>query len=166
MVDESNTEVENTSRKSKKEKSDGSSAGYYDFPTTGGTLQDLVSYRNMNAQIGEIFRLCYIFGNEELEHMTPMDLPLPDDAKMLQDLISFLNLNAQLGEVFRACFRMGHVEHSEEARDAKKIKFYLDAELARIEKYDADATTGLKHAKQMIQRINAEIIRLGKYIQR
>jgi hypothetical protein len=149
--------------RTKKEKSDGSSAGYYDFPEDAAFMQDLVSYRNMNAQIGEIFRLCYIYGNEELELMTPVSLPLPEDATMLQDLISFCNMNAQLGEVFRACFRMGHVEHSEEMRDAKKIKFYLDAELVRLQKYDTKNVTAIRNVNQMIERISAEINRLEKY---
>lgn len=150
-------------RITKKEKSDGSSAGYYDFPAGASMLQDLISYRNMNAQIGEVFRLCYIFGNDELNVITPMQLPLPEDAKMLQDLISFLNLNAQLGEVFRACFRMGHVEHSEEERDAKKIKFYLDAEYRRLTKYDEKNGVGIDHVSAMIGRIDAEIARLEKF---
>lgn len=42
--------------------SDGSSADYYVLPAGAGQLQDLISYRNMNAQIGEIFRACYRYG--------------------------------------------------------------------------------------------------------
>ena len=59
---------------------------------------------------------------------------LPEGAKELQDLISHLNLNAQIGEIFRACYRYGRVAHSEMIRDAKKIKFYAEAEIARLEK--------------------------------
>lgn len=43
-------------------KSDGSSASYYELPNNSRELQDLISYRNMNAQIGEIFRECYRYG--------------------------------------------------------------------------------------------------------
>lgn len=59
---------------------------------------------------------------------------LPPGATQLQDLISFKNMNAQVGEIFRACFRMGQVHHSPSLRDAKKILFYAQAEVDRLEK--------------------------------
>ena len=59
---------------------------------------------------------------------------LPEGAKELQDLISHRNMNAQIGEVFRSCYRYGIASHSDELRDAKKIKFYIDAEIKRLEK--------------------------------
>lgn len=58
---------------------------------------------------------------------------LPKNAAELQDLISHKNMNAQIGEIFRACYRYGEVEHSEMLRDAKKIKFYAEAEIKRLE---------------------------------
>lgn len=57
---------------------------------------------------------------------------LPDGAAELQDLISYKNMNAQIGEIFRACYRMGEASHSDELRDARKIKFYIDAEIKRL----------------------------------
>lgn len=42
--------------------SDGSTASYYELPRGAKELQDLISHRNMNAQIGEIFRACYRMG--------------------------------------------------------------------------------------------------------
>ena len=45
-----------------KERSNGSTAGYYQLPAGAAQLQDLISHRNMNAQIGEIFRACYRYG--------------------------------------------------------------------------------------------------------
>jgi len=57
---------------------------------------------------------------------------LPAGAKELQDLISYKNMNAQIGEIFRACMRYGESSHSDELRDAKKIKFYIDAEIRRL----------------------------------
>jgi len=57
---------------------------------------------------------------------------LPEYATELQHLISFKNMNAQIGEIFRACFRYGQVEHSDSLRDAKKIKFYIEAEIERL----------------------------------
>ena len=57
---------------------------------------------------------------------------LPDGAHELQDLISHKNMNSQIGEIFRACYRMGEASHSDELRDAKKIRFYIDAEIERL----------------------------------
>lgn len=39
--------------------SDGSTASYYELPEGAKELQDLISYRNLNAQDGEIFRAIY-----------------------------------------------------------------------------------------------------------
>lgn len=61
---------------------------------------------------------------------------LPKGAKELQDLISHKNMNAQIGEIFRACYRYGEVAHSKMLRDAKKMKFYAEAEIARLEKIE------------------------------
>jgi hypothetical protein len=57
---------------------------------------------------------------------------LPPGASELQDLISHRNMNAQIGEIFRASYRYGQTSHSDELRDARKIKFYIDAEIARL----------------------------------
>jgi len=46
----------------KTESSDGSTADYYQLPDGATELQHLISARNMNAQIGEIFRSCYRYG--------------------------------------------------------------------------------------------------------
>ena len=40
-------------------KSDGTTAAYYELPVGATQLQDLISYRNLNAQDGEIFRAIY-----------------------------------------------------------------------------------------------------------
>ena len=63
---------------------------------------------------------------------------LPEGATQLQDLISYRDMNAQLGEIFRATYRYGIASHSDRLRDAKKIRFYIDAEIARLEKYGVD----------------------------
>ena len=47
-------------------KSDGSTAKYYGRPAGASELQHLISHKNMNAQIGEIFRACYRYG--EVQH--------------------------------------------------------------------------------------------------
>jgi hypothetical protein len=51
-----------TDRTSDKTVSDGSTASYYELPDGVTELQDLISAKNMNAQIGEIFRECYRYG--------------------------------------------------------------------------------------------------------
>jgi hypothetical protein len=45
-----------------KQQSDGSTASYYELPEGATELQELISAKNMNAQIGEIFRACYRYG--------------------------------------------------------------------------------------------------------
>lgn len=42
--------------------SDGSTASYYELPEGATQLQDLISHRDLNAQMGEIFRACYRYG--------------------------------------------------------------------------------------------------------
>lgn len=49
-----------------KEVSNGATAGYYVLPEGAKELQDLISYKNMNAQVGEMFRACYRLG--EVSH--------------------------------------------------------------------------------------------------
>jgi len=46
--------------------SDGSTASYYELPAGASELQHLISYKDMNAQVGEIFRACYRYG--EVSH--------------------------------------------------------------------------------------------------
>lgn len=58
---------------------------------------------------------------------------LPEGARELQDLISHRDMNAQMGEIFRACYRYGQASHSDKLRDAKKIRFYIEAEIARLQ---------------------------------
>lgn len=57
---------------------------------------------------------------------------LPRNAEQLQDLISHRDMNAQIGEIFRECYRYGKSEHSNRLRGAKKIKFYAEAEIKRL----------------------------------
>ena len=58
---------------------------------------------------------------------------LPEGAKELQDLISYKDMNAQMGEIFRGTYRYGQASHSDRLRDAKKIRFYIEAEIKRLE---------------------------------
>jgi PhoPQ-activated pathogenicity-related protein len=136
-----------------KEKSDGSTAGYYDLPLNTICVEDLIAYRNMNYGLGLIFKMIVEYEG---------DTYWPTDATMLQDVISYYDMNAQLGEIFRAIFRFGHVQHSEELRDAKKIKFYLNAELSRLRKYDPTDKGKIKDVVLMLELIEKEILRLSE----
>jgi hypothetical protein len=60
---------------------------------------------------------------------------LPPEAKEVQDLISFKNMNAQVGESFRSLYRYGESSHSDRLRDARKVVFYMQAEIERLLKY-------------------------------
>lgn len=61
---------------------------------------------------------------------------LPALAEELQDLISYRNMNSQIGEIFRSCYRYGLSSHSSRLRDARKIRFYIEAEIERLENYE------------------------------
>ena len=76
-------------------------------------------------------------GKTKSDGSTASYYELPPEPTELQHLISYKNMNAQMGEIFRACYRYGEVEHSEKLRDAKKIRFYIDAEIERLEKYES-----------------------------
>lgn len=71
---------------------------------------------------------------EHSNGLTASYYALPEGSKELQDLISYRNMNAQIGEIFRSCYRYGLSSHSDELRDARKILFYAQAEIARLEK--------------------------------
>lgn len=78
---------------------------------------------------------------------------LPAGATELQDLISSRNMNAQDGEIFRAIYRKGRASHSDELRDAKKVLFYAQAEVARLERLKAGSA--LAEAFGQVNTINA-----------
>jgi len=63
---------------------------------------------------------------------------LPKNSTELQDLISAKNMNAQIGEIFRECYRYGQASHSDELRGIKKILFYANAELKRLQNVDTE----------------------------
>lgn len=65
---------------------------------------------------------------------------LPEGCTELQDLISHRDMNAQVGEIFRSCYRYGQASHSDQLRDAKKIRFYIEAEIKRLQKLSTQAS--------------------------
>ena len=74
-------------------------------------------------------------GKQTSDGSTASYYELPEGATELQHLISYRDMNAQMGEIFRACYRYGQVSHSPKIRDIKKIIFYAQAELERLEEY-------------------------------
>jgi hypothetical protein len=54
-----------TGSKRDKVSSDGGHGEYYELPEGATTLSDLIEYRNMNYQIGNIFKACYRLGAKE-----------------------------------------------------------------------------------------------------
>jgi len=80
---------------------------------------------------------------------------LPPGATELQHLISHRNMNAQIGEIFRACYRYGEASHSDQLRDAKKILFYAQAEVARLEGGAQKTLHGIQHIKERIRTLSS-----------
>lgn len=76
-------------------------------------------------------------GTEASDGSTASYYELPSGATELQHLISHKDMNSQIGEIFRACYRYGQASHSDKLRDAKKIQFYINAEIERLEKLNA-----------------------------
>ena len=86
---------------------------------------NLRKWRNAQRKVAEVLSVS--------DGSTARYYELPFKARELQDLISHKNMNAQIGEIFRATYRYGQSSHSSELRDAKKIRFYIDAEIKRLE---------------------------------
>jgi hypothetical protein len=72
---------------------------------------------------------------EKSDGSTASYYELPKDATQLQHLISYRDMNGQIATIFSACYRYGMASHSDKLRDAKKILFYAQAEVERLEKY-------------------------------
>jgi len=58
---------------------------------------------------------------------------LPEGAKQLGDLIAYRNLNHADGEMFCAIYRKGRASHSDALRDARKVLYYAQSEVRRLE---------------------------------
>lgn len=91
----------------------------------------------MSKSYDEAFRTAQQLADEQRpaksDGSTASYYELPEGATELQHLISHRDMNSQIGEIFRACYRYGLVEHSPKLRDIKKIAFYAQAEIERLE---------------------------------
>ena len=81
---------------------------------------------------------------------------LPAGAAQLQDLIFHRDMNAQIGEIFRACYRYGLVSHSDKLRDARKILFYAQAEVERLEKLQENSPAAVEPPAEPAQPVNSD----------
>lgn len=90
----------------------------------------------VGAKYGEaldaMMQLDPLLGTVTSDGSTASYYELPAGSTELQHLISHRDMNAQIGEIFRACYRYGIASHSNRLRDARKIKFYIDAEIERL----------------------------------
>jgi hypothetical protein len=68
---------------------------------------------------------------------TPEQYGLPENARELQDLIEYRNMNFAWGNIFKACYRNGTCSHSDSLRDLRKIIWFAERELARLEKEES-----------------------------
>ena len=64
---------------------------------------------------------------------TPQQYGLPAGATELQDLIEYREMNFALGNIFKACYRRGTCSHSDELRDMRKILWFAQREIVRLE---------------------------------
>ena len=65
---------------------------------------------------------------------TPSQYALPEGAKELQDLIEYRQMNFAVGNIFKASYRLGNCSHSDRLRDLRKIKWFVEREIAREER--------------------------------
>jgi len=67
---------------------------------------------------------------------TPSQYGLPEGATDLQDLIEYRDMNFALGNIFKACYRRGTCSHSDELRDMRKVLWFAEREINRLEQKD------------------------------
>ena len=104
-----------------------------DVPS-GTFLDDTSDIDLTSAEKRVLLSMVYSEPKQTSDGSTASYYQLPAGATELQHLISYRDMNAQIGEIFRACYRYGIASHSDKLRDAKKIRFYAEAEIARLEK--------------------------------
>ena len=103
--------------------SDGLTAEYYELPKGATELQHLISAKNMNAQLGEIFRACYRYG--EVAHSPRL--------RDIKKIISYA-----LAEYERVLFEGVAKDFSNVALG--QVKERVMAALGSMERLAADAT--------------------------
>lgn len=64
---------------------------------------------------------------------TPSQYALPEGANEIQDLIEYRGMNFAVGNIFKATYRLGHCGHADKAYDLRKIIWFAERELKRVE---------------------------------
>ena len=72
-------------------------------------------------------------GKEVSDGLTASYYKLPPKAKDLVDLTNYKNMNLNIGTIFSECYRLGESSHCDELRGIKKILFYANQELIRLQ---------------------------------
>lgn len=70
---------------------------------------------------------------------TPSLYALPEGAKELQDLIEHRDMNFATGNIFKACYRLGQKDGVDASYDLRKILFFAERELRRVEAMNGKA---------------------------
>ena len=84
--------------------------------------------------LDELTRIGQEMGDYELPGgSNPQQYGLPEGATELQDLIEYRNMNFATGNIFKACYRLGECDHSSAQRDLRKIIWFAERELRRVE---------------------------------
>lgn len=71
--------------------------------------------------------------SEQAGGSTPSQYAIPSLATDLQDLIEYREMNFARGNIFKACYRSGHCDHSDELREARKMLWFAQREVNRLE---------------------------------
>jgi hypothetical protein len=64
---------------------------------------------------------------------TPDIYAIPGGARDIDDLIAWRTMNFRMGNIFKACWRIGRKVGNDDAYDLRKIIFFAQRELDRIE---------------------------------
>jgi len=106
------------------DKSESRMSGYDPYNPSGGTLKD------------------YVNGTDETDFPPEKSssdggstsyYELPMWADELGDLIEYKNMNFNRGNIFKAAYRLGDKEGSSELYDLRKIVWFAEREIARLE---------------------------------
>ena len=125
---------------------DGVESSYYDGQWIKGTYWSIDKYKDLGNMVDmrpakikldktgrSINNGSITASSSKSDGSTAKYYELPSGATELQHLISYRDMNSQIGEIFRSCYRFGTASHSDKLRDAKKIQFYINAEIERLE---------------------------------
>jgi hypothetical protein len=84
---------------------------------------------------------------------TPSQYGLPPNATELQDLIEHRGMNFAVGNIFKAAYRLGRCSHSDQARDLRKIIWFAERELARVEEANVGAVGAVEDNFDMLKTL-------------